>query len=90
MKKGAANSAFYKIFGLSFERLKQLMHWENEKDIGKPTVDSWRHEPRRIDQVAAYLAEIKPVDFSLKKLMDEFIGKRHYTLTLCPPTQTEI
>jgi hypothetical protein len=90
MKKGAANSAFYKIFGLSFERLKQLMHWENEKDIGKPTVDSWRHEPRRIDQVAAYLAEIKPVDFSLKKLMDEFFGKRHCTLTLCRPTQTEI
>jgi hypothetical protein len=90
MKKGAAISAFYKIFGLSFEWLKQLMHWENEKDIGKPTVDSWRHEPRRIDPVAAYLAEIKPFDFSLKKLMDEFFGKRHSTLTLCTPTQTEI
>ena len=41
MKKCAANSAFYKIFGLSFERLKQLMFRENEKDIGKTTVDSW-------------------------------------------------
>jgi hypothetical protein len=35
-------SAFYKIFGQSFERLKQLMFWENDKDNGKTTVDSWR------------------------------------------------
>jgi len=27
--------------------LKQLTFWENEKDIGKTTVDSWRHEPWR-------------------------------------------
>jgi len=39
-------SAFHNIFGLSFEMSKQLIKWENEKDIGKTTVDSWRHEPR--------------------------------------------
>jgi hypothetical protein len=27
--------------------LKQRMFRENEKDIGKTTVDSWGHEPRR-------------------------------------------
>jgi len=90
MKIAEEIPAFYRIFGQSFESLKEQMFWENEKDIGKPTVDSWRHEPRRIDPVAAYLAEIKPFDFSLKKLMDEFFGKRHCTLTLCTPTQTEI
>jgi hypothetical protein len=41
MKKVGVISAFYKIFGQSFERLKQLMFWENDKDIGKTTVDSW-------------------------------------------------
>jgi len=46
-KKGGAISAFYRIFGQSFEMLKQLMFWEHEKDIGKTTVDSWRHEPMR-------------------------------------------
>jgi hypothetical protein len=49
MKKVGVISAFYKIFGQSFEKLKQLIFWENDKDIGKTTVDSWRHEPRRSD-----------------------------------------
>ena len=35
-------SAFYRIFGHRFERLKQLIFRENEKNIGKPTVDLWR------------------------------------------------
>ena len=39
MKKGAAISAFYRIFGQSFERSKQMMFWENEKDIGNTMVD---------------------------------------------------
>jgi hypothetical protein len=47
MKEVGVISAFYRIFGLSFERLKQRMFWENDKDIGKTTADSWRHEPRR-------------------------------------------
>jgi hypothetical protein len=41
MKKVGVISAFYKIFGQSFERLKQRMFRENEKDIGKTTVNSW-------------------------------------------------
>jgi hypothetical protein len=42
MKKKGEVSAFYRIFGRSFERLKQLIFRENEKNIGKPTVDLWR------------------------------------------------
>lgn len=40
IKKVGVISAFYKIFGQSFERLKQRMFREKEKDIGKTTVDS--------------------------------------------------
>jgi hypothetical protein len=47
MKKVGVISAFYRIFGLIFKRLKQRIFRVNEKDIGKTTVDSWRHEPRR-------------------------------------------
>ena len=39
MKQVGVISAFYRIFGQSFESLKQLMFWDNEKDIGNPTVD---------------------------------------------------
>jgi hypothetical protein len=46
-KTGVAVSAFYRISGQSFEWLKWLIFWVNEKDIGKTIVDSWRHEPRR-------------------------------------------
>jgi hypothetical protein len=46
-EKRGVISAFSRIFGQSFEKLKQLMLWENEKDIGKPTLDSWGHESRR-------------------------------------------
>jgi hypothetical protein len=42
MKKGVAISAFYRISGQRFERLKQLMFRKYEKDIGKTTVDLWR------------------------------------------------
>ena len=47
IEKGYVISAFYRIFGQSFERLNQQMFWENDKDIGKQTVDLWRHEFRR-------------------------------------------
>jgi hypothetical protein len=40
-------SAFYRIFGQSFEMLRQLMFRENEKDIGNTTVDSWGHHSRQ-------------------------------------------
>ena len=33
--------AFYRIFGQSFE-IETADFWENEKDFGKTTVDSWR------------------------------------------------
>lgn len=46
LKKTVSVSAFSRIFGQRFESLKQLMFWENEKDIGKTIVDWWRHEPR--------------------------------------------
>ncbi len=39
MKKVGVILAFYRIFGQSFERLNQLMFWENEKNIWKTTVD---------------------------------------------------
>jgi len=41
MKMGPVISAFYKILSQSFESLKEQMFRENEKDIGKTTVDSW-------------------------------------------------
>jgi hypothetical protein len=46
MKNAGAISAFYRIFGQSFE-IETADFWENEKDFGKTTVDSWGHEPRR-------------------------------------------
>jgi hypothetical protein len=39
--------AISRIFGQSFEKLKQLMFWDNEENIGKTTVVSWGHENRR-------------------------------------------
>jgi hypothetical protein len=36
MKKVGVISAFYRIFRQSFEILKLLMFWDNEKDIWEP------------------------------------------------------
>jgi len=47
MKKGVAISAFYRIFGQSFESLKQPGFGNMRRINGKPTVDIWGHETRR-------------------------------------------
>jgi hypothetical protein len=62
MKMAEEISAFYWIFGQSFEKLKQLMFRENEKNIGKTTVDLWRHKPRRRKILAVHL----PVQMKVK------------------------
>gem|GEM_PF-7056725 len=47
MKNAGAISVYYRILGQSFEALKQLGFGKMRRINGKPTVDSWGHEPRR-------------------------------------------
>jgi hypothetical protein len=44
-ENGSGCFCFYRISGQSFEWLKWLMFWGNEKDIGETTVDLWGTNP---------------------------------------------